>query len=231
MKLRSVAGTLAGLTVAGAIYSLVIRPWHLRWGTTDRESEMPLPGDEVKPAAGISVTHAVTIYAPPENVWRWLIQIGQDRGGFFSYDFLENLFGLQIRNLYEIRPELQELKRGDWIRSAHKGWFGGRFEDKAGWFVENIKEDHFLVLRDEIEHGSWSFILKPIPEQKTRLIIRARGDRPASLLRWMFHLAVFEPAHFIMERKMMLNLKDLAENGPGSSQFVETKRSSFTMHA
>jgi hypothetical protein len=104
------------------------------------------------------------------------------------------------------------LKEGDFVRSAHTGWLGGRFDKKAGWFVVNLEPERYLVLRDEIEHGSWTFVLEPLADGRTRFIIRARGERPASLLRWMFHLAVFEPAHFVMERKMMLTLKDLAEN-------------------
>jgi hypothetical protein len=214
MKMNSLAKTVLGLTAAGAAYGLFFRPWHLRWGATDEELTMPLPGDDIKPDAGISVTHAVTIDAPPRNVWQWLVQIGQDRGGFFSYDFIENLFDLDVHNVYEIRTELQDLKVGDFVRSAHKGWLGGRFDDKAGWFVVGLEPESFLVLRDEIEQGSWSFVLRPIAGGGTRLIIRARGDRPASLLRWMFHLTVFEPAHFVMERKMLLTLKELAERAP-----------------
>lgn len=214
MKLRSVIKTVAGIVAAGAAYNFVFRPWHLRWGATDEEVSMPLPGDDVKIDAGISVTHAITIDAPPEAVWRWLIQIGQGRGGFFSYDFIENLFDLDVHNVYEIRPDLQSLNVGDFVRSAHKGWMGGRFDDKAGWFVVGLEPESYLVLRDEIEHGSWTFVLKPLPGNKTRFLIRARGDCPTSLLRWIFHLSVFEPAHFVMERKMMLTLKDLAEKGP-----------------
>lgn len=211
MKLNTTTKGLLGIGAAGAAYALAVRPWHLRWGASDEELTMPLPGDEVKPDAGINITHAITIDAPPEAVWRWLIQIGQGRGGFFSYDWIENLFDLEIHNVYEVKRELQELKIGDFVRAAHKGWLGGRFDDKAGWFVTDLEPNRHLVLRDKIELGSWSFILRPLPDNKTRFIIRARGDRPASLLRWMFHLSVFEPAHFIMERKMMLTLKELAE--------------------
>ena len=214
MKMTTITKGLLGIGAAGAAYALAVRPWHLRWGATDEELTTPLPGDEVKPDAGIAVTHAITIDAPPESVWQWLVQIGQGRGGFFSYDWIENLFDLEIHNIQEVKPELQDLKVGDFVRSAHKGWLGGRFDDKAGWFVADLEPNSHLVLRDEIEHGSWSFVLQPLPENKTRFIIRARGDRPASLLRWMFHLSVFEPAHFIMERKMMLTLKELAERPP-----------------
>lgn len=204
---------LVGFSIAGAItaYLLAIRPWHLRWGASDEEIQMPLPGDEVKPDAGIEVTHAVTIDALAPEIWKWLIQIGQGRGGFFSYDCLENLFGLDIHNVEEIKPELQTLKVGDFIRSAHKGWLGGKFDDKAGWFVVRMQPNEALVLRDEIERGSWSFVLKPINENETRLIVRARGKKPRKLTTKLFHYGLFEPAHFIMERRMLLKIKELAE--------------------
>jgi hypothetical protein len=207
LKTLAVAGACGG---ALAAYNYKVRPWHLRWGATDDELTETLPGDEVKPDAGIVVTHAVTIDAPASVVWRWLVQIGQDRGGFYSYDYLENLFGLKIHNTREIRPEWQALKVGDFVRSAHTDWLGGKYKDKTGWFVFRLEENRALVLRDEIERGSWSFILKPSDEARTRLVIRARGDKPAGLLK-IFHYGFFEPAHFIMERKMLLTLKNRAE--------------------
>lgn len=205
--------TIVGFSAAGALaaYFLAIRPWHLRWGATDEEIKMALPGDEVKPDAGIQVTHAITINAPASEIWKWLVQIGQGRGGFFSYDCIENMFGLEIHNVDEIKPELQDLKAGDFVRSAHKGWLGGRFDDKAGWFVVGLKPNCTLVLRDEIEKGSWAFVLNQIDENQTRLVVRIRGDEATNLGRKVLNLSVFEPAHFIMERKMLLTLKRLAE--------------------
>lgn len=214
IKLKNTFAALAAVGGLGALaagYFWAVRPWHLRWGATDEELQERLPGDEVKPAAGIEVTHAVTINAPPEKVWQWLVQIGQDRGGFYSYDWVENLFGLQIRNTDKIKPEWQQLKIGDFVRSAHKGWLGGKFDDKAGWFVVRLEPHRFLVLRDEIEQGSWAFVLKPVGKTGTRLIIRARGDEAANFKRKLLHYALFEPAHFIMERKMLLTLKQRAE--------------------
>jgi hypothetical protein len=204
---RNLFKAFAGLALAGGVgaaaaYNYKIRPWHLRWGTTGEEQTETLPGDEIKPD---------TIDAPPPIVWKWLIQIGQDRGGFYSYDFLENLFDLKIHNTAEIKPEWQKLKVGDFVRSAHEQWLGGKFRDKTGWFVVRIEENRALVLRDEIERGSWAFILKPVDEAKTRLIIRARGAKPKNLPMKMFHYGFFEPAHFIMERKMLLTLKRRAE--------------------
>lgn len=213
MNGKFLRGTFAGLIAAGSIaaYLFAVRPWHLRWGATDEELTEALPGDDVKPDAGVQVTHAVTIDAPPETVWQWLVQIGQDRGGFYSYDWIENLFGLQVYNTAEIKPEWQELKAGDFVRSAHKGWLGGRFDETAGWYVVRIEKNRTLVLRDEIEKGSWTFVLKPVGESRTRLVVRVRGDEAQSFPKKLLHYGFLEPAHFIMERKMLLTLKKLAE--------------------
>jgi len=216
---------------AGALgaYLGVIRPWHLRWGATDEEIQMNLPGDEVKPDAGIQVTHAVTIDAPATEIWKWLAQIGQGRGGFFSYDCLENAFNLEIHNVDEIKPELQDLKVGDFVRSAREDWLGGKYKDITGWFVVRLEPTRALVLRDEVEQGSWSFILNPIDENQTRLIARARGSKPESLTLKLFHFGFFEPAHFVMERRMLLTLKRLAEES--FRQKVEFKEERKTIAA
>lgn len=208
--LKTLAGAAA---VGGALvaYNYKIRPWHQRWGATDEELTDRLPGDDVKPDAAVQVTHAVTIDAPADAVWKWLVQIGQERGGFYSYDWIENMFGLEIHNTAEINPEWQRLKVGDFVRGAQDEWFGGRFKGKAGWFVVRMDEARELVLRDEIEHGSWSFILKPLAANKTRLVIRARGAKPSNLGMKIFNYGFWELAHFIMERKMLLTLKRRAE--------------------
>lgn len=217
MNNKILTRTAIGLAAAGGIGALIAayvakaRPWHLRWGATDEELTETLPGDEVKPDATNQVTHAITIDAPPERVWQWLVQIGQNRGGFYSYSFLENMFGLRIHNADEIHQDWQGLTEGDFIPSAPPDWLGGKYVDKAGWFVVRIEPNHALVLRDEIEHGSWAFILKPLADNKTRLIARARGNKPETATGKAFFYGFFEPAHFIMERKMLMTLKDNAE--------------------
>ncbi len=202
---------VGGIGTLLAVYASTVRPWHLRWGATDEEVTEFLPGDDVKPGPAVQVTHAINIDAPATEVWKWLVQIGQGRGGFFSYDWIENLFGLGIHNVDRIVPELQRLQVGNFIRSAHKGWQGGRFDDTAGWFVAELTVNHALVLRDEIEGGSWAFVLCPTDENHTRLVIRVRGPEATTWARKLLHLSFLEPAHFIMERKMLLTLKHLAE--------------------
>ena len=217
-KLKKTAISLSAAGVGAlAAYFLAIRPWHLRWGATDEELRMKLPGDEVKPDAEVQITHGITINAPASEIWKWLVQIGQGRGGFYSYDWLENLFDLEIHNVDEIKPELQNLKVGDFVRSAHKGWLGGKFDETAGWNVVRFEPNHALVLRDKIEGGSWSFVLKPVYERRTRLLARIRADEATCLGRAIFNLSVVEPAHFIMERKMLLTLKERAEESVGGT--------------
>src|ERR671933_1918792 len=100
-------------TAATALYVLVIRPWHLRWGAEPGDEQRELPGDELLPEGGTHILHAVTIEAPVEEVWPWLAQLGQDRGGFYSYEWLENLAGCQMRNADAVHPEWQERDVGE----------------------------------------------------------------------------------------------------------------------
>src|SRR5918994_7083921 len=94
---EGLARLLRLLAILGALlpwaYALVVRPWHLRWGATEEGIAKPLPGDELVPNPAIESTRAITVNAPVEEVWPWLAQIGQDRGGFYSYEWLENLAG------------------------------------------------------------------------------------------------------------------------------------------
>ena len=105
-----IAGGICATAAAALAYKSYVRPWHLRWGATDDEVNETLPGDGIKWNAKVQATHAISIDAPVQEVWRWLVQIGQGRGGFFSYDWLENMCGLEIHNIDEIRPDLQELR-------------------------------------------------------------------------------------------------------------------------
>lgn len=113
---EGLARLLRPLAILGATlpwaYAFFIRPWHLRWGATDEELGKPLPGDELVPHPGIESTRAITVNAPVEQVWSWLAQIGQDRGGFYSYEWLENLAGCRMRNADRVHPEWQHREVG-----------------------------------------------------------------------------------------------------------------------
>ena len=206
---RTMAG-LAGLAAAGvAVYARFVLPWHVRWGASDDEVRMPLPGDEIAPAPNMASTRAIAIQAAPEAVWRWLVQIGQGRGGLFSYDWLENLVGSDIHTLNEIRPELQRVAPGDKIRMGPEGYPFFR--------VVSVEPGRSLVLQaadpktGTAADASWVFVLVPQGDGRTRLISRQRNQFEPSVENFVLWRAITEPASFIMEQKMLRTLKELAE--------------------
>ena len=212
MKRRNIF-TGAALAAAGAgalaAYVLAVRPWHVRWGATDEEVGERLPGDELVPHSNVEATHAITVDAPVAEVWPWLVQIGQDKGGFYSYAWLENLVGCRLRNADRILPEYQQLQVGDAVR----------LHPQAPPLPVLICEPpRALVLGSNMDTpGTWGFYLKELDGGRTRLVIRGRGEWAPGLLNWLLAHAVFEPAHFIMERKMLLGIKSRAES-PGREE-------------
>lgn len=181
-------------------------PVHRTWGSTRAELTMRLPGDAGERDPALELQHAVTIDAPAEDVWVWLVQLGQDRGGFYSYDWLERAFGLGIRNAAEIRPEWQTLQSGDVVRATPPAYLGGVFGDVA-WMVGEVTPERALVLENR-----GSFVLQPVSDERTRFIIRSKmGDRNRPVWAAAASLLGFQLPHFIMQRRMMLTIKDLSE--------------------
>jgi hypothetical protein len=208
------AGLLGGslaLAATAAAYPLLLRPWHLRWGATDVEAREPLPGDEIIPAPVSQSTRAVTIHAPVERVWPWVVQMGQGRGGLYSYTWLENLFGHDLHNAERIVPQWQHLEGGDEFRLAS----AARYPTMA-LVVAAIEPYRLLLLRspnvgsatrapaDEFGY-TWAFVLRPIGATDTRFIARGRFQGPRSLV------LPTEFAQFVMERGMLRGLKQRAE--------------------
>src|SRR5215212_3279242 len=195
---KGIARLLRPLAILGAVlpwvYAFVIRPWHLRWGATDEEIGKPLPGDELVPNPAIESTRAITVHAPVEEVWPWLAQIGQDRGGFYSYEWLENLAGCRMRNADRIHPEWQHREVGERV-SLHPA-FG-------------LKVASFELGRAIVLEGWGPFVVEPIDEKSTRVIIRSRVPRRLDVL--LYYLLTFEIPHFVMERRMLLGIKERAE--------------------
>lgn len=191
-------GQLAvGLCVLLLAYAFGARPWMRHWGATTAEAAEALPGDDFVGSARMQVTRAVTLDGPPEQVWPWLIQIGTGRAGWYSYDCLDN--GCRP-SAESILPEWQKVKKGDKIPISPDG--------KANFPIEIFEKNKVLGLggRDGDFGAMWAMVLKPLEGGKTRLIIRFRMRLdpwycgiPSQLL--------LEPAHFIMERKMLLELK------------------------
>jgi hypothetical protein len=194
------------LLSAGMAYWLGLRPWHIRWGATHDEVGRSLPGDEIVPRPRKWSTRAITIEAPAEAVWPWIVQIGQSRGGLYSYDWLENLAGCDIHSAKRVIPELQALRVGDTVRFGPQGY--------PAYEVAAIESGRALVLGGndpEMGTHSWVFFLEPIDERATRLIVRSRDDYPPTLANVIIWRLITEPVHFMMERKMLLGIKQRAE--------------------
>ncbi len=197
-----VKGVGAGLVIAGAaaaVYFRVLRPWHLHWGATAEEASGEVAGDELMPAADIVATRVVEIGAPPSAIWPWLVQMGPGRGGAYTYDWIERRLGIDIRNTDRVIPELQHLKVGDEI-------------PMPGYTmrVEQLDPGQAMVVRSSNHAWVWSFELRPAGE-RTRLISRNRFDTSALPLKDKLAYPVIEPGSWVMERKMLLTIKQRAE--------------------
>lgn len=210
---------MAASTAVG--YAAMVRPRLIRWGATAEEAAVALPGDEVVSEPRYITNHAVTIQAAAPLVWPWLVQIGQGRGGLYSYDWLENLLGFDIHSADRIMPEFQHLEPGDTIRLVREGYFADlRYE------VIAVEQERALVLRTPgnpednfakgLSYGSWSFALRKINERTTRLIARTRSDFRPSVASYIWNKYGLEPAHSIMERRMLLGIKAQAEASVGT---------------
>ncbi|MBN1205410.1 MAG: SRPBCC family protein [Myxococcaceae bacterium] len=188
------------LAVGSWVYLLYLRRWHLRWGATGAELRRAMPGDELVPDPDLDTTRAITVEAPPEALWPWLAQMGHRRGGWYSYDWIDNL---GVPSARRIIPELQNLKVGDLLTPV-KEWFS----------VASLDPQRSLVLVSHDKKGrittSWTFLLEPLEGGRTRFIERLRLSfgRDLAGLFWYF---ITETADFVMMRKQMLNLKRRAE--------------------
>ena len=174
--------TLLVITVLLFAYVFAARPWHTAWGATHVDRVVTLPGDEFSRYAYHTITHAVNIQAPPEAIWPWITQIGQDRGGFYSYTFLENLAGCQMPAVHKIMPEWQNRAAGDTVWFAAPTRYGGR----ARMVATIVVPQRCLTLAtpadwkrfqagDDGLDATWTFALMPKPGGTTRLIARVRS--------------------------------------------------------
>ncbi len=198
-----------GLAILGGaslgVYLRFIRPWQERWGATDEEVRRPMPGDDLVVQPILQGTRAVTIKARPEEIWPWLVQIGQGRGGFYSYTWIEKLLGLDITNTNRILPAFQHLEVGDEIPGL-------------GATVKAIEPNRLLVLAASTSvvektgtEGTWVFGLYPLDEEQTRLVTRNCARWPLFTPRGILWLLLLDPGIVVMMRKMLLGIKQRAE--------------------
>ena len=208
---------LVAVAVVLGAYLFLVRPWFLHWGASDLEVRQAWPGDELSPAPAYVATRAVTIQAPAELVWRWVVQVGQDRAGFYSYTWLENLVRADMHNADRTLDEWQIRNVGDTVWLARKDRYHGAARQTVALSTPNramvlvSPKDYDSISAGGSARGSWAFILVRLDPRTTRLVMRSRADPSTSVWQRAFSYLLFDPAHFIMERKMMLGIKDRSE--------------------
>jgi hypothetical protein len=194
----------AGL-VAALACSAPARHWYLTYGATEQEAVRGMPGDDLMPDPDLISTRAISIDAPPAAVWPWLVQLGSGRGGAYTYDWIENLFGLGMHSAAEILPQFQDLAVGDVLPLGPDG---------PGMRVEICDTDRTLAFRSEDHRWVWTFGLSA-DQGGTRLVSRNRIATPdAALARRLVNRVIMEPGSLIMERKMLRGIKQRAEAHP-----------------
>jgi hypothetical protein len=182
-----------------------------RWGATQFETQCELPGDALVPDVASQTTMAITIDAPPENVWPWLVQMGVDRAGLYSLLWVENgLFRLGVKNADRIHPEWQHLKVDDIIAFMPEGYPGGR----RGPVVTEFSPGRALVLcmgNDPTTcPGTWQFVLNGEWNGTTRLLLRSRSSANRSFLARLSDL-ILEPGYAVMSVAMLRGIRERAE--------------------
>jgi hypothetical protein len=196
---------LGALAIAGTIItSPLTRSWYGRWGANDQEVRKELPGDEIVPDPNLTSTRAITIQAPITAVWPWLVQMGQGRGGLYSYERLENMVGCDMHNADRIIPEYQHLKVGDKVRLVPE-------EGNLYFDVAAIEIEHAIILCGDDPPTTWAFILESADYNSTRLIVRWRQAYEATLGNQIIWRFVTDPITFVMERKLLQGIKIRSE--------------------
>lgn len=209
------------LRMAWALATPFLRGQRVRWGATPEEWERSFPGDELVPRPRWQYLHAVTVEAPASAIWPWIVQIGQGRAGFYSYELLENLAGCEVRNADRILPEHQELEAGDDIRLHPKA---------PPLKVAAVAPGHALVLHgaSDLRTGesfdltgppperymnvSWTFVVEDAGPGRSRLYSRDRADYRGGLgMEIAYGPALIEPISFAMDTKMLQGIKLRAE--------------------
>ncbi len=213
----SLAGPLA---VAAGAYAVLVRPRMLRWGATEDEVHARSAADDIVPGGKRGSTMAITIDAPPSEIWPWLVQMGCDRAGWYSWDRLDNGGRPSAQSIH---PEWQSISVGQRIASTPDG---------KHWFeVAAIEPERFLAFRacfgrdgaqydcssprpDAFSDALWAFRLEPLPGDRTRVVVTTHGAIAmprSSLFGKSAYYLFWEPAHSIMQRRQFTNLKRRAE--------------------
>ncbi len=201
-KILVIAGILVAVLIILVVLSILLTPWMDKWHSTEEERAAVLPGDDLVPKAARIVNRAVTINATPAQVFPWIVQIGADKSGMYSYTWLERLVGCKMAKVESIKPEWQSLKEGDLMLMCT-----GEVAPPP-YIVAQVVPDQAVVFghqENEQWVELWAFVLVPQQDGTTRLVTRTRTNMVGGM--W----EVFNRIAFVMERKMLLTIKNLAE--------------------
>ena len=200
MRNKTALVTAAALIGSAALYRSFLRRPILTWGATQDEAQARLPGDELLEDADGVATRAITINAPPAAVWPWIAQMGPSpRGGAYTYDWIENLLGLNMHSVDRVLPEFQHPQVGDGF---------GYGPNKMSF--RRVEPEHVLAAQSADGNWVWTFVIEETQDGRTRLISRNRFRLPK--LKDKIGMIPMEPASLVMERKMLYGIKQRAEN-------------------
>jgi hypothetical protein len=198
------------VAVFTVVYLVYLYPQINRWGMTAAEGTLALPGDGAEPGKLATSTRGVTIHAPADEVWKWVVQLGQERAGFYSNDWLENLVLSDIHNVDEIRSEWQVHRQGDHVLGAG----GVIYQQSSYWPIRVYEEDKATYLWGAI-------VVLPVDDHTSRLYVRTYNP-PAAWFPAAVSALTYDWMHFVMERGMLLGIKARAEGTLGSEMLIHT---------
>ena len=197
---------IVGSMIAGYLGVIcIVHPWFIHRGLSQIEYKGHWPGDEAVPRSEASGSRAIIVHASSERVWPWLTQIGQDRGGFYSYRWLENIFGAKMPDVRQIIPRWSIREMGQALVMAPVERIG----PVATMEIVHAEVGRRLTYRNT--EGVWSFIIQPLGQDECRLICRGTWKPSKSAFVRMARFFVFDPIHYLMEWKMIRTIRSLAE--------------------
>jgi hypothetical protein len=211
---RDVLSGIGGAAImAAAFFTGFSRNRRNHWGVDAEVAARRHPGDELVPEPRWSWTHGIEIAAPAEAVWPWVAQMGADRAGFYSYQWLENLAGCRLRNAETIHPEWQIEKGGLFKLHPKMPPLGVVDMERGRWFVAFGPPDEKAQREGKPwAAASWLFFVEPLDARRCRLISRYRCATSDDFTsRALFGPTLVEPVGFAMDRRMLLGVKERAE--------------------
>ena len=194
--LISMLSLLIGLIL---IYLFIIRPWQLRWGASQTEVKLILPGDNIVLKPNFNATRAITINASPEIIWRWIIQIGSKRAGWYSIDWIDNG---GVKSSKEILPQFQNIAVDQFIPFTP--------DQKNGMWVKDFQSYQYILWVDKIRNATWLWYLIPDGNNNTRLLQRLQTKYVWKGF-WIIYYLLFDMGDIIMMRACMKGIKRRAE--------------------